>query len=269
MSFVNTLQDISVVLVEPSLIQARLIQEHLAKQGVVMVRHVCQGQEALVELERAPVDLLISAMYLPDMSGSDLITQIREAPFLADLAFILISSETRPQVLEPVRQSGASAILPKPFTDFQLATALRATLEYIAPTNNALPVELDFDALRVLIVDDSRSARHFIRHVFEQLKIQNFFEASNGKEAVAVLSENYVDLVVTDYNMPEMDGRALVEYIRQQSWQASVPVLMVSSEQDESRLAAVEQAGVSAIFDKPFDPSRVRELVVQVLTSGG
>ena len=77
-----------------------------------------------------------------------------------------------------------------------------------------------------------------------------------------------VDLVVTDYNMPEMDGRQLVEYIRQQSWQRSVPILMVTSEQSFSRLAAVEEAGVSGICDKPFEPGTIRRLLQRILSGG-
>jgi two-component system chemotaxis response regulator CheY len=74
-----------------------------------------------------------------------------------------------------------------------------------------------------------------------------------------------VDLVVTDYNMPEMDGQALVKHIRQHSWQKTVPILMVTSESDEGRLAAVEAAGVSGICDKPFEASVVRELLGRLL----
>jgi two-component system chemotaxis response regulator CheY len=74
-----------------------------------------------------------------------------------------------------------------------------------------------------------------------------------------------VDLVVTDYNMPEMDGKALVDHIRQRSWQASVPILMVTSESDFGRLAAVEEAGVSGICDKPFDAATVRRLLGRML----
>ena len=64
-----------------------------------------------------------------------------------------------------------------------------------------------------------------------------------------------------------MDGRALVEYIRNESMQCSVPILMVSSESNEGRLAAVEAAGVSAICDKPFGTDVVRRLVNQLLTA--
>jgi len=80
-----------------------------------------------------------------------------------------------------------------------------------------------------------------------------------------VMAENLVDLVVTDYNMPEMDGKALIDHIRHKSWQNSVPVLMVTSESDQGRLAAVEEAGVSGICDKPFEPAVVKALLLKIL----
>lgn len=68
--------------------------------------------------------------------------------------------------------------------------------------------------------------------------------------------------------MPEMDGREFVEYVRGRSWQSSVPILMVTSETDQGRSAAVEEAGVSGICDKPFEPAVVRRLLARMLSQG-
>ncbi|MBI2308919.1 MAG: response regulator [Rhodocyclales bacterium] len=260
----SSFSDLNVLLVEPSAVQARIIRDQLAGLDVTRVDVVDSGAAALERLRSRPPSLTISAFYLPDMTGVDLIHAMRADEALEDLPFVLISSETRPQVLNPVRQSGACALLPKPFSPLQLEKALRSAADLIEP-REMLNVDGDLESLRVLIVDDSANARHFIRHVLGNLGIEEFIEAASGTEAVAILSETMVDLVITDYNMPEMDGRALVEHIRQQSWQSSVPILMVTSESNMSRLAAVEQAGVSAICDKPFEPQMIKRLIEQAL----
>jgi two-component system chemotaxis response regulator CheY len=257
-------QDLDVLLVEPSAVQARIIRDMLAALGVTRVETTDSGTAALARMCGEPPAITVSALYLPDMSGIELIQTMREDEALAALPFVLVSSETRPQVLDPVRQSGACAILPKPFTSEQLATALRAALDYLNPSA-MLEVECDLEQLRVLLVDDSPNARRFVRHVLGNLGIEEFLEAANGVEAMEILAGTMVDLVITDYNMPEMDGRALVEHIRQQSWQSSVPILMVTSESNMSRLAAVEQAGVSAICDKPFEPNMIKRLIEQAM----
>jgi len=257
-------QDLDVLLVEPSPVQARIIRDQLAGLDVTRVAVVDTGEAALSRMRGEAPAVTISALYLPDMSGVDLVNAMRSEEPLAALPFILVSSETRPQVLDPVRQSGACAILPKPFVAEQLSAALRAALDYLNP-NSMLEDDCDLEQLRVLLVDDSANARRFVRHVLGNLGIEEFLEAANGIEAMAVLAETMVDLVITDYNMPEMDGRALIEHIRQQSWQSSVPILMVTSESNMSRLAAVEQAGVSAICDKPFEPKMIKRLIEQAM----
>ena len=83
--------------------------------------------------------------HLPDMTGIDLVPAMRAEEALAALPFALVSSETRPQVLDPVRQSGACAILPKPFSAEQLATALRSALDFLNP-DLQLSVDVDLDA---------------------------------------------------------------------------------------------------------------------------
>jgi two-component system chemotaxis response regulator CheY len=253
-----------VYLVEPSASLAKFITTQLAGLGIEMVRSFNTGSGAMLAMRESRPDLVISALYLPDMSGTDLVGTMRRDAELEQVAFILISSETRPQALEPVRQAGVCGILPKPFSAEQLRMALSATLDFLRQ-DDGLVQELDGENLRVLLVDDSPSARKFMRRVLENLGIENFIEAENGREAVAILAETMVDLVVTDYNMPEMDGQELVEFIRKQSWQNSVPVLMVTSETSEGRLAAVQESGVSGICDKPFDPATVKKLLWNML----
>ena len=114
---------------------------------------------------------------------------------------------------------------------------------------------------RVLIVDDSGMARRFTRQVLENVGFGTIVEAENGARAVEVMDQTMVDLVVTDYNMPEMDGRALVEYSRPRSCQNSVPIVMVTSEPDRNRLAAVQDMGVVGVCDKPFEPGTVKRLL--------
>jgi two-component system chemotaxis response regulator CheY len=261
MALTSTLADIAVVLVEPSSMQAHLVERMLQHQGVGEVRVVGTASEALaaIKANAAVPQVVISSLYLPDMSGIELVEAMRAERDLEVIPFILVSSETRPQVLDPVRQSGACSIVTKPFTEQQLSRALYGAADYLNP-----PEDMDIadiENLRVLLVDDSRASRNHLLRLLTELGITRVTEAVDGKEAVARLQETMVDLVITDYNMPEMDGRELTEYIRTQSWQCDVPVLMVTSEQNMGRLAAVEKAGVSAICDKPFEAGSIRKLI--------
>ena len=264
MALTTSLSGLTVLLVEPSHMQAALVRRMLEHQGIAQVTVVETASAALAALKaRHDGMVVISSLYLPDLAGTELVAAMRADRALEAVPFILVSSETRPQVLEPVRQSGACMILRKPFTSDELARSLNAAVDYLNP-----PAELDIEeieALRVLVVDDSFASRQHLQRLLKSLGIEQIMLCNNGKEAVAILGESMVDLVITDYNMPEMDGAALVDYIRKQSWQSDVPVLLVTSEQNKGRLAAVERAGVSAICDKPFDAASIRRLISDAL----
>lgn len=258
--------DLQILLVEPSPMQARVIEQALLRIGVGKVEVAASGGEALMIMrDRAP-SCVISAMYLPDMTGTELVFAMREDAALEWLPFILVSSETRPQVLAPVRQSGACGILPKPFSDEQLRRAIGATLEVLQEDESLSELGVEVERLKVLIVDDSKSSRGFIRRVLESVGVHECFEAGNGVDGLAILQEQMVDLIITDYHMPQMDGRDFIEHVRHEGWQREVPILMVTSEADQGRLAAVEDAGVSGIFDKPFDPASVKAMLAQIFS---
>jgi two-component system chemotaxis response regulator CheY len=262
-----TLAELLVYLVEPSGAQAKFIISRLQQLGVVSVETFTSVGSLFEQLEtRDQPDLIISAMHLPDQTGTDLVERLRSSEKFSHLPFMLISSETGYRYLEPIRQAGAVGILPKPFEINDLKRALLSTLELVAPGSNLLDT-LELDELKVLLVDDSPLARRFVRKVLETLGLEQFVEAGNGVEAVKQINEQMFDLVVTDYNMPEMDGRELVEYIRSHSSQPAVPVMMVTSESNEGRLAAVQQAGVSALCDKPFEPTSVRTMLERILAA--
>jgi len=258
-----TIDQLSLLLVEPSGTQERIIRGHLHDLGIPLERieTAQNGASALTIMRSAKPDLVISAMYLPDMTGTELVETMHTSSELLEISYILISSETNIRVLEPIRQAGAIAILPKPYAPEQLKFSLYNTLDFLEPE----PLDLDDQPLSVLLVDDSLTSRNHIRRMLEGLGIETITEAENGAAAMELVNAHFFDAIITDYNMPEMDGKELIDHIRNQSSQPGVPILMITSEQDNSRLAAVEQAGVSAICDKPFEAETIRNYLKSAL----
>lgn len=265
MSTIN-ISDLSILLVEPSATQLKVIIKHLKEEGIAYIEGVSSGNDALKILVTYKPDLIISSMYLPDMTAAELIGKIRLTAELTEIPFMLISSETKFSALDPIRQAGVVAILPKPFSHEDLQRALRSTIEFIEPEEITLE-NYDIESLRVLVVDDSMMARKHITRVLNNMGIHNVTTANDGKQAVQIFSEQdeAFDLIVTDFNMPEMDGQELIQYIRTDLDNSFIPILMVTSEDNETRLGNVQQAGVSAICDKPFEPQSVKEMLFRVL----
>jgi len=258
------LGNLDVFLVEPSKPQFRIISDSLRRFGIRHITQYTSAGAALAAMADKAPDLVISAMHLPDISGTDLVIRMRNEDALRDLGFILISSETSVRYLEPIRQAGVIAILPKPFAENQLKRALYTTLDYLEPENINLENH-DVEDITVLVVDDSVTARHYIKRSLQAMGIHKISEAVSGKDAIALIDKHYYDLIVTDYNMPVMDGYELIQYIREDSNQSGIPVLMITSENDIERLAAIEQAGVSALCDKPFEMDTIRSLIQHIM----
>ena len=260
----KSLAELSILMVEPSKSQAKFIHRELKAAGITHFDIAIDGASAIETMSQFIPDLVISAMYLPDMTATELVLKMRDDKDLMDVSFMLISSETGFDIIDPIRQAGVTGILPKPFNSDQLKRGLYNTLDILNP--DALDLG-DFNAedLKVLIVDDSKMARNHIKRVLKGLGIANFTEADDGANAVPLLENHFFDFVVTDYNMPEMDGKEFLKHIRNSSNQRSIPVLMVTSEGNQGNLAAVEQAGVSGICDKPFESDTVRELIQRMM----
>jgi len=261
----KSLAELSVLMVEPSKAQAKFIHRELKAAGITHFDIAIDGQTAMQIMSQYKPDLVISAMHLPDMTATELVHKMRDDEYLMDVSFMLISSETGFDYIDPIRQAGVTGILPKPFKSDQLKRGLYNTLDILNP--DALDLgEFNVEDLKVLIVDDSTMARNHIKRVLKGLGIENITEADDGANAVPLLDEQFFDFVVTDYNMPQMDGKALLQHIRSSSNQRSIPVLMVTSEGNQGNLAAVEQAGVSGICDKPFESDTVRAMIQRMMS---
>jgi two-component system chemotaxis response regulator CheY len=257
----------SVLLVEPSRTQAAIIRQYLKNQGIAPSATVSSGSEALDQARKARPAAVASAMHLKDMTGVQLAQRLADEFGPSSIGFVLISSaeESRDVSATGVR------ILHKPFDADQLTQALAAvTRRELKPVGDAKTglsdsktilthptaersgVRVDRAKIKVLLVDDSTSARLHERAVLLGLGLTQITEAADGAQAVAALAREQFDLIVTDYNMPLMDGHALIGYLRQNPATASVPVIMVTTEKDEAKLDPIRKLGVAAICDKSF-----------------
>jgi CheY-like chemotaxis protein len=255
---------LTVLLVEPSRTQAVIVRKYLQELGLPDPATAPSGQKAL-EVARATLPrVVISAMHLADMTGVELARQVRGEGPLSSTGFILITSQADAQEANALPQADNIVRLAKPFDPQRLSHALAAALGGAArdlPLAGASSRTAAPDAqshFRVLVVDDSAAARRHIREVLAGLGLRQVVEAADGAEAVTLLRKETFDLVVTDYNMPRLDGPGLVDFIRRQSTAPAVPVIMVTTETDPARLEAVRRLGVSAICDKDFRPEVVR-----------
>jgi two-component system chemotaxis response regulator CheY len=115
--------------------------------------------------------------------------------------------------------------------------------------------------MRVLIVDDSSTMRRIIANTLKRLGYDDVVEAGDGQEGLRSLAANRADMVLTDWNMPEMDGRDFVRAIRSQPVTANIPVLMITTHAAREDVVLALQAGVNDYLVKPFTPETLKEKI--------
>lgn len=118
--------------------------------------------------------------------------------------------------------------------------------------------------MRFLIVDDSSTMRRIIINTLSKLGYQSFVEAGNGREGLEHFGAGPVDLVITDWNMPEMNGIDFVRSLRSTATGKTVPVLMVTTNAANGDVAEALKAGVNNYVVKPFTADTLKEKILAV-----
>jgi two-component system, chemotaxis family, chemotaxis protein CheY len=124
------------------------------------------------------------------------------------------------------------------------------------------------NSIRALIVDDSSVMRKIVERSLNQagIKLAEVFEAGNGAEALAVLQDNKVDIVLCDINMPVMDGLEFIKQLPSIENARGVPVVMITTEGSESHVVQALSSGARGYIRKPFTLEQIRERVLPILT---
>ncbi len=122
----------------------------------------------------------------------------------------------------------------------------------------------------VLIVDDSPIMRKFIRRVLTLtgLEIGECIDAGDGQEALNWLKTKWVDIILTDINMPVMDGEELMQNLSVDHLMGSIPVIVISTDRSEERLRQMFKLGAKDYVTKPFLPETLGRVMTRLLMGG-
>jgi len=118
--------------------------------------------------------------------------------------------------------------------------------------------------LRILVVDDFPTMRRIVRGLLSELGYNDIVEAEDGEDALRVLRSKPIDFVVTDWNMPKMQGIDMLRAIRADQKLASIPVLMVTAEAKREQILAAAQAGVNGYVVKPFTAVTLKQKIERI-----
>lgn len=123
--------------------------------------------------------------------------------------------------------------------------------------------------LRFLVVDDFATMRRIVRNLLKDLDFNNVEEAEDGQDALDKLRQSSFDFVISDWNMPNLDGLQLLNEIRNDPKFASLPVLMVTAEAKKENIIAAAQAGANGYVVKPFTAATLEEKLNKIFEKLG
>jgi len=257
-----TCGELTVFVIEPSAFQAKVVCKYLLDSGVDDIHLFHSVSETLAAVGALRPEAIVTSQQLPDGTGIELLQRLRDDLRSSRMPVVLLSGDPLSQdQLACIGSFPAVALLPKPFGRAQLNAALQQTVS----ESRSQPARISgLSNLRVLIVDDSSVARRRIEKTLSEIGFTRFTHADDGRPAMELIAQRTFELIVSDYNMPEMNGAELVAWIRQSSSHSHVPVIMCTTEFDPMKLAAVYQLGVSAICNKSFETELVRNIVVRL-----
>ena len=245
----------------------KVLRGTLERMGIHYIKEAQNGAEAVNSVGKEQFDLILMDRNMPVMNGIEAIKKIRGMRKTTPIVMVT-TEQGKEKVLEAI-VAGANNYITKPFTDDVFHTKINRTIERVrkggahsvSGVEGAAEIKPTKDEkdLRVLVVDDSPATRQVVVRYLTILEVSQVKEAENGKEAFQLICNSEFDLVLMDWNMPEMDGIQTVKAIRTRG--SKVPIIMVTSKRGKKNVLDALVSGANNYITKPF----TKEVFVQKL----
>ena len=229
-----------------------LLKNTLNQIGYTSIVEAESGVDALGKIAKEDFNLIISDWNMDENDGTKFIQLVKDSDITARIPIILVTNETtKGQAQEALKAAkiGANNYIIRPFT----AEALKEKIEKV------------ISGYKIMIIDDSSTTRKVITNILGQIGHKDVLEAENGIDALAKLAQNKVDLILCDWNMPNMNGLQFVRSLRSMKAYGNIPILMVTTNAAKEEIVLALQAGASDYVAKPFTPQVIQQKIGKLL----
>lgn len=256
------LMAIRLLLVDDNLQFLEMLEAFLTVESdMVVLGRAGTAQEGVERARALQPDVVLMDLALPDASGLDAARWIKEEnPNIKVMVLTLYDSA---EYRAAAQELGLEGYVVKPDLFDQLKPALRALASDLSAAESG---GLREDIVRtVLVVDDSPTMRGMVIATLRRIPRVRFIQAGSGLEAIEKLALAPVHLIVLDLNMPDMHGLEMLRFMRQQARYRELPVVVLTTRQDEHSRAEAMAAGASRYMTKPFKPPELVQVVTALL----
>ncbi len=227
----------------------------LLKPLNVEIAEASDGQHGLKLAIDGEFDLIITDIDMPKMNGIELCQSLKNTPATRVIPVIMLSSFESEADINRGFQAGASAYIPK-----------SAARQYLPESVEEILLKSKFQRARIImVVDDSSVIRRLVEDGLAKAGFQ-VITAENGKKALDILKRVRPDLILSDINMPEMDGFEFCESVHSNPELSSIPFVVMSTNSDRSHMKRMLFYGAEAYLVKPFNIDQVVILIEKLLS---
>lgn len=237
----------TILLVDDSSVIHSFVEETLANTGHRLL-HANDGLEGLTVARKTRPDLVISDIDMPNLDGYEMCRRLRKEPATQAVPILILSARGKGVDIDRGFDVGANDFLSKPVSENELLSRIEQVIWSSEPAERRRE--------KILVVDDVEAHRTVVVQALAQQGFQ-VMTAGDGAEALVVADRTPPDLVITDSEMPEMNGRDLTRELKARERLKDVPVIMLTAADSPLNRLKGKHAGVSAYLTKPFVPDKV------------
>lgn len=247
-----------ILIVDNSTANRRNLVVFLNELGFETVVEATDGIEAFNYLNQHDFKLVITEINLPKMDGIELLKSIKISDLKGHVPVFVCGKDTSEDIVKQAIGFQANGFLQKPIDKEKLKALIESTF-------NLKNKKLNTD-MQILVVDDVLSARKVARKTLKKLGFQNIIEVKSAREAVKEVLKKEIDLILTDWCMPEIDGNELIKMLKSKDETKDIPVIMVSSFSDNNKIIEATKSGAKGFIAKPYGVEVLKQRILEVFS---
>lgn len=258
---------VKVLIVDDNTIIRSLLNNALRNTGYSVVGQLASGSGLLDAIVKNSPDIVCLDYQLPDANGLTLLREVRIA--YPSVSVVMITGETDIALENAAADAGAAGFITKPFSLVALANELqqvvqtRKAVNLIEQGSAGQTTAAEASRARAIVADDSAVMRNLLSSILTTANIHVVATASNGREALLLVSEHLPELVFLDCDMPVMNGIEALRSITEQ-W-PDTKVVMITGRSDRETIVQANQLQAKGYVLKPFQPQKVIDVVNKLL----
>jgi two-component system chemotaxis response regulator CheY len=259
------INSVSVLVIDDSQTLRSIFKNMLKHIGVRDILEAESGVDAFEILMSHNPDLIITDINMEPMNGIEFVKKMRGIEKYKNIPVIMISTEANEKNIMLAKELDVKRFISKPFSQQDLDSAIKGVMT-LGGNIEDLPVDKGLEDKRILVVDDSPVILKVVEKILNNIGIANVFFAKSGREAWGEITKVNPDLILSDVHMNDVNGLELLKLIRGSKDKniSSLSFVLMSSDENISQMDEVNIYRPSAILQKPYKTSDLRECLKSV-----